>query len=160
MKKRLYIVLIILFYIQFLYSKRLEPEIIEPIQIGKDIYSIPHFTKNNIGGVLREENIETHKKYDHILYKVYRHQFIEGDSQDIFFKSMEYLEKENVLKLIDEKDRSYIFDLKTKRIKGFRGFIQKYGSIIIYFFIVFLLILFRRKNYIKSKIFGKNKISF
>ena len=122
-KKGLSGIFIVLCCIQTIHSKRATPETIEPVRIGKYVYSIPHFTAHNTGGVLREEDTETHKIFDYVLYKVRKKPFLEGDVQDVFFKSMEYLEKEHVLKLIDEKNRIYLFDLKLKRVKRFKGLI-------------------------------------
>ena len=146
MKKRIAGIFIILLCIHTVHSKRLEPKPIEPIRIGTYIYSIPHFTQRNIGGVLREENIETHTVSDYVLYKVYKNPLIEGDAQDVFFTSMEYLAEEHVLKLIDEKNGIYMFDLKTKRLKGAKGVVQKYGFVALCFCILFTLPFLMKKS--------------
>jgi len=101
-------------------AKRAAPKDVPPIVTDKATYSVPHvrmpqFSMRNPGFVEAR-----HPKTKKLLWRiqVYNIKYdpaLEQDVQDVFIKTMSLDKKNNSLLISDERSRTYVLDLTTKK---------------------------------------------
>lgn len=102
------------------YTSRVAPSNVEPITYKGLKYNVVHWGiskgLDQQGGYIEIIDV---KKNKHLYYiKVYSYTYneeLEKDVQDIFIKSMKRVD--DTLIVIDEKNRKYQVDLKTRKVK-------------------------------------------
>ena len=120
MKKIIHATIWVLLLTSVAMAKRAAPKDVPPIVTEKATYSVPHvrmpqFSMRNPGFVEAR-----HPKTKKLLWRiqVYNIKYdpaLEQDVQDVFIKTMSLDKKSNSLLISDERSRTYVLDLTTKK---------------------------------------------
>ena len=120
MKKIIHATIWVLLLTSVAMAKRAAPKDVPPIVTEKATYSAPHvrmpqFSMRNPGFVEAR-----HPKTKKLLWRiqVYNIKYdpaLEQDVQDVFIKTMSLDKKNNSLLISDERSRTYVLDLTTKK---------------------------------------------
>ena len=121
MKKIIHATILVLFLASAAMAKRAAPKDVPPIVTDKATYSVPHvrmpqFSMRNPGFV-EAHHPETKKLLWRIqIYNIKYDPELEQDVQDVFIKTMSLDKKSNSLLVSDERSRTYVLNLTTKKV--------------------------------------------
>ena len=120
MKKIIHATFLVLLLASAAMAKRAAPKDVPPIVTDNAVYSVPHvrmpqFSMRNPGFV-EAHNPKTKKLLWRIqIYNIKYDPALEQDVQDVFIKTMSLDKKNNSLLISDERSRTYVLDLTTKK---------------------------------------------
>ncbi len=121
MKIAFYTCTLVLLLASVVMAKRAAPKDVPPIITDNATYSAPHvrmpqFSMRNPGFV-EAHHPKTKKLLWRIqIYNIKYDPALEQDVQDIFIKTMSLDKKNNSLLISDERSRTYVLDLTTKKV--------------------------------------------
>ena len=121
MKIAFYTCTLVLLLASVVMAKRAAPKDVPPIITDNATYSAPHvrmpqFSMRNPGFV-EAHHPKTKKLLWRIqIYNIKYDPALEQDVQDVFIKTMSLDKKNNSLLISDERSRTYVLDLTTKKV--------------------------------------------
>ncbi len=120
MKKTVFLLILLLSLTPCIFAKRSAPKEITPIVHRGIKYIVPHWgaslKKKQNGGFIEAFDIKNKKRLWLLrVYKIKYDENLEKDVQDVFITEMKI--KNNKLVVRNEKNDTFIIDLKTKKVK-------------------------------------------
>ena len=121
MKKIIHATIWILLLTSAVMAKRAAPKDLTPIVTDKAVYSAPHLRRPEFSmrnpGFVEAHHPKTKKLLWRIqIYNIKYDPALEQDVQDVFIKTMSLDKKNNSLLISDERSRTYVLDLTTKKV--------------------------------------------
>lgn len=129
--KKLLVIVLLIFTFELANAKRADPNDVPSVTVEGKTFNVIHYSRNgfgfNYGGCIEIVDHKTNRTSNFYIYKSYRDFFLEGDVQDFFIKTIEVDKSNKYLRIVDEKNHEYIYDIKKGRLIGIKGIVQAYG---------------------------------
>lgn len=107
-------------------AKRVAPSKVSPVKTPSAVYSAPHFIFEKgkapiSGGVVEARDPKSDKVLWRLqIYQTNHDKDLEGDVQDVFIKSLSYVEAHDILFVTDERKRLFVLDIKNRKVTRIR----------------------------------------
>ncbi len=122
MRIKLLVLILVSFISVYSFAKRPAPISIEPVHHNNIVYSVPHWSYQNgtsqNGGVVRaNDNGSSKLLWQVTVYDTEYKQGLERDVQDVFIKSIELVNNQNILKVTNDLGHIFQVNLNTRQVQ-------------------------------------------